>query len=86
MMRLQLLRKLKDVGGGKVPKDGDILDWANATVGASGSEVSISSFKDSGVANGQFLLALLAAVEPRAINYDLVTAGESDEEKMQNAK
>ena len=33
-----------------------------------------------------FLLALLSAVEPRAINPTLVTPGESEEERRQNAK
>jgi hypothetical protein len=132
-MRLQLLSKLKDVGGGKVPKDADIIDWANATVAAAGAEQTISSFKDSSIGSGcvrardrrpsrvsarqpvgaprrapspppphphrprlrvsscfpacsTFLLALLSAVEPRAINPSLVTPGESEEERRQNAK
>jgi plastin-1 len=33
-----------------------------------------------------FLLDLLAAVEPRAINPKLVTAGSNKEDKMKNAK
>jgi hypothetical protein len=33
-----------------------------------------------------FLLGLLAAVEPRAINASLVTAGETPEEREKNAK
>ncbi len=135
LMRLQLLSKLKDVGGGKVPKDADIIDWANATVAAAGAEQTISSFKDSSIGSGcvhardgvsrpclghtavgapraarprplppsppppaeapclvvfpacsTFLLALLSAVEPRAINPSLVTPGESEEERRQNAK
>ena len=52
LMRLQLLSKLKDVGGGKVPKDADIIDWANATVAAAGAEQTISSFKDSSIGSG----------------------------------
>ena len=51
-MRLQLLSKLRDVGGGKVPKDGDIVDWANATVAAAGAEQTISSFKDASIGSG----------------------------------
>jgi plastin-1 len=36
--------------------------------------------------NGVALLELLAAVEPRAVKADLITPGESEEDKILNAK
>lgn len=87
LMRLQVVTLLKEVGGGVVPKDADIIEWANATVAASGKTgSSISSFKDSELATGVFLLNLLGAVEPRAINPEIPTAGSTDEERAKNAK
>ena len=63
------------VGGGEVPKDSDILDWANSVVAESGAQGvdPITSFKDPSLANGTFLLSLLSGVEPKALNPDLVS-------------
>lgn len=74
------------MGGGSVPKDADIIAWANSTVAAAGKGSSISSFKDSSVGSGLFLLDLLGAIEPRAINPAIPTAGETDEDKAKNCK
>lgn len=69
-----------------MPKDADIIAWANSTVAAAGKASTISSFKDSSLGNGLFLLDLLGAIEPRAINPSIPTAGESDEDKAKNCK
>lgn len=47
---------------------------------------AIKDFKDKSLESGQYLIHMLAAIEPRAVNWDLVTAGETDEDKMMNAK
>lgn len=86
LMRHQIVDMLKELGGGKAPKDSDILAWANNTVAASGKESRITSFKDPSLSSGVFLLDLLAAVDPRAVNTALVTSGESVEDKAKNAK
>lgn len=52
LMRLSVVKMLQAVGGGSVPKDADIIDWANKTVAASGKSTSISSFKDASIGNG----------------------------------
>ena len=54
LMRLQVLRVLRDVGGGTVPKDADILEWANATVMGLGKEnaIAITGFKDPALSSG----------------------------------
>ena len=36
--------------------------------------------------DSKFLIHLLSAIEPRAVNWDLVLPGENEEEKQNNAK
>lgn len=86
LMRLQVLKLLSDVGGGKAPKDDEVISWANEQVEKSGKDTRITSFKDSSLANGLFLLDLLAAVEGRLINPEIVTPGSNDDEKKNNAR
>jgi plastin-1 len=38
------------------------------------------------LADGRFLIKLCASIEPRIVDWDLVTSGATDEEKSQNAK
>ncbi|KAJ7963710.1 putative Fimbrin [Quillaja saponaria] len=82
---LQLLKKLRSRSQGKEITDADILNWANKKVKSTGRNSQIESFKDKRLSNGIFLLELLSAVEPRVVNWNLVTKGESDEEKKLNA-
>jgi len=85
LMRMSVIKLLKDLGGGKEPKDSEIVSWANKTVAAAEKSTrKITGFRDKKIADGRFLLDLLAAIEPRAINEDLVTEGSSDEEIKQN--
>lgn len=60
----------------------DLLKWANALAG----DLQVKSFKDKALADGQFLLKLCSAIEPRAIDWDIVMKGDTDEEKENNAK
>ncbi|KAI8523334.1 hypothetical protein RHMOL_Rhmol13G0065300 [Rhododendron molle] len=82
---LQLLKLLRFHSRGKELTDADILEWANSKVKMSGSQSHMASFKDKGLSNGIFFLELLSAVEPRAVNWSLVTKGETEEEKRMNA-
>jgi len=54
LMRLQTVQMLQAVGGGAVPKDADIIAWANAQVAGVGKEgsIAITSFKDEQLASG----------------------------------
>ena len=49
-----------------------LLQWAVEKVK---KEPKITSFKDKSIANCQFLFNLLAAIEERVINWDIVTPG-----------
>ncbi|CAL5191904.1 unnamed protein product [Lathyrus oleraceus] len=82
---LQLLKNLRFHSHGKEIIDADILQWANTKVKSSGSPSHIYSFKDKSISDGIFFLELLSSVQPRAVNWGLITKGVTDEEKMMNA-
>ncbi|KAK7300001.1 hypothetical protein RJT34_10832 [Clitoria ternatea] len=82
---LKLLKNLRSHSQGKEIGDADILKWANRKVKCSGRTSHIDSFKDKNLSNGLFFLELLSAVEPRIVNWNLVTKGESDDQKRLNA-
>ncbi|MCO5591790.1 hypothetical protein L7F22_045782 [Adiantum nelumboides] len=81
---LQLLENLK-FHGSKEISDADIIQWANDKVRSADKTSHMENFKDKSLSNGVFFLDLLGAVEPRVVNWSLVTRGETDEEKKQNA-
>ncbi|XP_057724636.1 fimbrin-1-like [Arachis stenosperma] len=82
---LQLLKNLRSHSQGKEITDADILKWTNRKVKSTGRTSQIDSFKDKSLSSGIFFLELLSAVEPRVVNWNLVTKGESDDEKKLNA-
>ncbi|CDP13763.1 unnamed protein product [Coffea canephora] len=82
---LQLLKNLRSRFQGKEISDADILKWANKKVKSTGRSSQMESFKDKSLSSGLFFLELLSAVEPRVVNWNLVTKGESDDEKKLNA-
>ncbi|GAU37301.1 hypothetical protein TSUD_354570 [Trifolium subterraneum] len=82
---LQLLKNLRFHARGKEITDADILEWANGKVSSTGSQSSMNSFKDKSLSDGIFFLELLSSVQPRAVNWGLVTKGVTDEEKKMNA-
>ncbi|KAK7258336.1 hypothetical protein RIF29_23909 [Crotalaria pallida] len=82
---LQLLKNLRSHSQGKEITDADILSWANNKVKKAGRTSQMESFKDKNLSSGIFFLELLSAVEPRVVNWTLVTKGETDEDKKLNA-
>ncbi|KAI3936877.1 hypothetical protein MKW98_020582 [Papaver atlanticum] len=82
---IQLLKNLRSHSHDKEITDADILNWANAKVKNAGKTSQMRSFKDKSLSDGLFFLELLSAVEPRVVNWSLVTKGETDEEKKMNA-
>ncbi|KAJ0801873.1 putative actinin-type actin-binding domain, calponin domain, EF-hand domain pair, fimbrin/Plastin [Helianthus annuus] len=82
---LQLLKNLRSRSQGKEITDADILKWANKKVKITGRASQMESFKDKSLSSGIFFLQLLSAIEPRVVNWNLVTKGKSDEEKKLNA-
>ncbi|XP_059276953.1 fimbrin-5 isoform X2 [Lycium ferocissimum] len=76
---LQLLKNLKFHALGKEITDAGILNWANSKVKSAGRRSQIESFKDKNISSGKFFLELLSAVEPRVVNWSLVTKGKTGE-------
>jgi plastin-1 len=62
--------------------DQDIIAWANSAV----PDMKITSFKDKNLQDGRFLIKLAASIEPRVVNWELVTEGATEEDRMMNAK
>ena len=62
----------------------DLVKWANETVG--GKHTNIANLKDKSMSDGKFLIHLCGAIEPRAVNWELVLDGATDEDKQNNAK
>ena len=46
----------------------------------------MSSFKDSSLQNGIFLIELIDAIRPGTVNFSLVNKGQTAEEQIMNAK
>ncbi|CAH8334331.1 unnamed protein product [Eruca vesicaria subsp. sativa] len=83
---LQILKNLKSHWQGKEITETDILNWANRRVKKMGRTTQAMSFKDKNLSSGIFFLELLSAVEPRVVDWGLVTKGETaEEEKKMNA-
>mgnify|MGYP000946935644 CR=1 FL=1 len=79
--QLVRLDYLKLIGG---KSEDDLVKWANEQVGD--KYAAIANLKDKSMGNGHFLMHLLATIEPRAVNWDIMSPGESDEDKDLNAK
>eukprot|EP00741_Cyanophora_paradoxa_P005410 tig00000881_g5246.t1 len=87
IMRHHTLSVLRSISvDGRRAEEKDLIAWANSQVVKSGKRTQMASFKDPTLKNGRFLLDLLASTEPRAVNWDYVTPGDNDEERMGNAK
>jgi len=95
LMRLYCLEVLGSLaaktGISNVTED-HILNWANDTVKASGHSSCLKSFRDQSVKNSLFLLELVAAIEPRAVDWtcvkkeDPLLSSLSAEDQLLNAK
>ncbi|EFC46337.1 predicted protein [Naegleria gruberi] len=77
LMKISLLDTLKNLGGGKAVSEDDVLKWANKTVG----HTTISSFEDSSLTDGVFLINLCHAISPQSCNLEMIS-----DDKEQNAK
>nr|CAB3263404.1 plastin-2-like [Phallusia mammillata] len=81
---LKILERLSD--DGKAASDPEIVGWVNQTLSEHDKSTQIRSFKDSSIATSHVVIDLIDAISPGSINYDMVTPGESEEEKMLNAR
>lgn len=73
----------KKVIGGKTDKD--LVAWANERVGDAAPPISKLDDKTN-LGSGVFWIKLIATIESRGIDEELVTAGETEEDAKMNAK
>ncbi|KAG6015707.1 Fimbrin, actin-bundling protein, partial [Claviceps lovelessii] len=66
--------------------DSEMVRWANDLSRKGGRSSSIRSFKDPAIGSGIFLLDVLNGMKSNYVDYDLVTAGQTDEDAYLNAK
>jgi len=86
-MRYFVLTFLKKMSkNGREITDTDITQWCNQKVRDAGKSKSMDSFKDKSLSDSLFIMDLLWSCQPDSVNYDLVNAGKTDEEKMLNAQ
>jgi plastin-1 len=63
-----------------------LIDYVNDRVATAGRTTRMGSLKDSSLASGIFFLDLLWAIESRIIDMEYVTAGDTKENQLLNAK
>jgi len=86
-MRYFVLNYLKHMSkSGREVSEADIVNWCNSKVSSAGKSSKMDGFKDKSLASSIFIMDLLWSCQPDSVNYDLVTSGSSDEEKMLNAQ
>ncbi|KAI4863847.1 calponin homology domain-containing protein [Hypoxylon rubiginosum] len=66
--------------------DSEMVKWANEMSRKGGRNSSVRSFKDPAIGSGIFFLDVLNGMKSSYVDYDLVTAGRTDEEAYLNAK
>lgn len=87
LMRRNIIMTLKSLSsGGRELTDTDILKWAQEQVKKGGKSNTVRSFKDPNLATGVFLLDVLNGIKPGYVDYELVTPGRTEEDRLANAK
>ena len=66
--------------------DNEMVRWANDMSRRGGRNSAIRSFKDPAIGTGVFLLDVLNGMKSSYVDYDLVTAGHTDDDAYLNAK
>lgn len=87
IMRRNIVLTLKSLSNnGRELTDADILKWAKEKVSKGGKSSNIRSFSDPSIASGVFLLDVLNGLKPGYVDYDLVTPGNTEEDRYANAR
>ncbi|KAL4508359.1 hypothetical protein ABPG72_003663 [Tetrahymena utriculariae] len=77
LMRKQSLEVIGELNEQK------LVEWGNSRIP---QDKHVTGFKDKSLKNSHFFFKIMESIEPRAINQDLITPGETDEEVTNNAK
>ncbi|XP_046858889.1 plastin-3-like [Xenia sp. Carnegie-2017] len=87
MMRAYTLKILQNLAKSDKPlEDKEIIAWVNDKLESAGKTSIIKSFKDPSISTSLPVIDLVDAIKPGSINYDVVNAGNTEEEKVDNAK
>jgi hypothetical protein len=84
MMRCHCVSIVKALGPNAT--DDDVKNACNDRIKAAGKTHTITGFKDASIATGHYCIDLVAATDSGAVNYDIVSAGATDEDKLANAR
>lgn len=87
LMRRNIVNTMNTLAtNGRDMNDAQILKWAQDQVAKGGKSSTVRSFKDSSLATGHFLLDVLHGIAPGYVDYNLVTPGNTEEERYANAR
>ena len=67
-------------------KDEEIVSWVNDKLGKGGKDTWIAGFKDPNISTSVCVFDLIDAIKPGFIHYNMVSKGETDDDKLSNAK
>ena len=67
-------------------KDDEIVAWVNDKLTENQKDTRITGFKDANIANSRCVIDLIDGMKPGFIRYNMVSEGQTDEDKLSNAK
>ena len=86
-MRYHVIKFLTAMSGSTKPiTEADVLKWANEKVASQSGLAPVLKMTDASLASGVYVLTLIKAVAPRAVDLAQVTPGTTAEEKKLNAR
>jgi len=83
---LSILTQLRSESEGHENIEKEIIAWANTKLQGAGKSSHISSYNDQSLADGRTVIDLVDAIKPGSVDYSIIKAGTTDEEKLENAK
>lgn len=86
LMRRNIDLTMAELSSGKPLSDLDIMKWGQSCVAKGGKSSSIRNFKDQSLQTSHWLLDILNGIAPGYVDYSLVYAGITDDERYANAK
>jgi len=84
MMRYHCVSIVQALGANA--SDQDVVNACNARINNGSKQHTITGFKDSSIATGHYCVHLVASTNHEAVNFDIVTDGANDDDKLGNAR
>jgi len=83
---LSILTKLAGQDSGHPIVEKEIITWVNDKLKSCSKKSKITGFNDQTISDGKVIIDLVDCIKPGCINYDMVKAGNTDQERIDNAK